>query len=127
MTPAQLTKQVLASYAGPPDPRLRELLGALISHLHAFVTETKITPEEWLAAVRFLTATGQKCDDERQEFILLSDVLGVSSLVDLVNAAEGATESTVLGPFYVPGAPHRAMGEPIGGLRTATPPWCAAG
>jgi catechol 1,2-dioxygenase len=114
MTPVQLTKQVLAAYADPPDPRLRELLGSLISHLHAFVTETRLTPEEWLTAVRFLTATGQKCDEERQEFILLSDVLGVSSLVDLVNAAEGATESTVLGPFYVPGAPHRAMGEPIG-------------
>jgi protocatechuate 3,4-dioxygenase beta subunit len=114
MTPAQLTEQVLAAYADPPDPRLRELLGSLIGHLHAFVTETRLTPEEWLTAVRFLTATGQKCDEERQEFILLSDVLGVSSLVDLVNAAEGATESTVLGPFYVPGAPHRAMGEPIG-------------
>jgi protocatechuate 3,4-dioxygenase beta subunit len=114
MTPAELTRQVLAAYADPPDPRLRELLGSLISHLHAFVTETRLTPEEWLTAVRFLTATGQECDEERQEFILLSDVLGVSSLVDLVNAAEGATESTVLGPFYVPGAPHRAMGEPIG-------------
>jgi protocatechuate 3,4-dioxygenase beta subunit len=121
MTPAQLTRQVLAAYASPPDPRLRELLGALISHLHAFVTETRLTPEEWLAAVRFLTATGHTCDDERQEFILLSDVLGVSSLVDLVNAAEGATESTVLGPFYVPGAPHRAMGEPIGRPQDGTP------
>jgi protocatechuate 3,4-dioxygenase beta subunit len=114
MTPAQLTKQVLAAYASAADPRRRELLGALVSHLHAFVTETSLTPEEWLTAVQFLTATGQKCDEERQEFILLSDVLGVSSLVDLVNAAEGATESTVLGPFYVPGAPHRAMGEQIG-------------
>jgi protocatechuate 3,4-dioxygenase beta subunit len=121
MTPAQLTKQVLAAYAGPPDARLRELLGALISHLHAFVTETGLTPQEWLGAVQFLTATGQKCDEERQEFILLSDVLGVSSLVDLVNAAEGATESTVLGPFYVPGAPHRAMGEPIGRPQDGSP------
>ncbi|HEY1920144.1 MAG TPA: dioxygenase [Streptosporangiaceae bacterium] len=121
MTPAQLTKQVLAAYAGAPDPRLRDLLGALVSHLHAFVTETGLTPDEWLAAVQFLTATGQKCDEERQEFILLSDVLGVSSLVDLVNAAEGATESTVLGPFYVPGAPHRAMGEPIGRPQDGSP------
>ena len=121
MTPAQLTGQVLAAYASPRDPRLRELLGTLISHLHAFVTETRLTPEEWLTAVRFLTATGQTCDDERQEFILLSDVLGVSSLVDLVNAAEGATESTVLGPFYVPGAPHRAMGEPIGRPQDGVP------
>jgi protocatechuate 3,4-dioxygenase beta subunit len=120
-TPAQLTEQVLAAYAGTPDPRLRELLAALVSHVHAFVTETGLTPEEWLAAVRFLTATGQKCDQERQEFILLSDVLGISSLVDLVNAAEGATESTVLGPFYVPGAPHRAMGEPIGRPQDGSP------
>ena len=115
MTDAQkLTDEVLRAYAVTPDPRLRELLAALIRHLHAFAVETRLTPEEWLAAVRFLTATGQTCDDQRQEFILLSDVLGLSSLVDVVNAAEGATESTVLGPFYVPGAPARAMGEHIG-------------
>jgi protocatechuate 3,4-dioxygenase beta subunit len=114
MKPAELTEQVLAAYAGAPDPRLRELLAALIRHVHGFVTETGLTTQEWLAAVEFLTATGQKCDAERQEFILLSDVLGFSSLVDLVNAADGATESTVLGPFYVPGAPTRAMGEQIG-------------
>jgi protocatechuate 3,4-dioxygenase beta subunit len=114
MTPQQLTKQVLAAYAGTPDPRLRELLTSLITHLHAFAAETRLTRQEWLAGVEFLTATGQKCDAERQEFILLSDVLGFSSLVDLINAADGATESTVLGPFYVPGAPTRAMGEQIG-------------
>jgi hydroxyquinol 1,2-dioxygenase len=114
MTPAELTEEVLAAYAGTPDPRLRELLAALIAHLHAFAVQTRLTPSEWLAAVEFLTATGQKCDAERQEFILLSDVLGLSSLVDIVNAAAGATESTVLGPFYVPGAPERAMGEQIG-------------
>jgi len=114
MTPQQLTKQVLDAYAGTPDPRLRELLTSLITHLHAFAAETRLTRQEWLAGVEFLTATGQKCDAERQEFILLSDVLGFSSLVDLINAADGATESTVLGPFYVPGAPTRAMGEQIG-------------
>ena len=114
MTPQQLTKQVLAAYASTSDPRLRELLTSLISHLHAFAVETQLTRQEWLAGVEFLTATGQKCDSERQEFILLSDVLGFSSLVDLINAADGATESTVLGPFYVPGAPVRAMGEQIG-------------
>jgi hydroxyquinol 1,2-dioxygenase len=114
MTPQQLTKQVLAAYAGTPDPRLRELLTSLITHLHAFAAETRLTRQEWLAGVEFLAATGQKCDAERQEFILLSDVLGFSSLVDLINAADGATESTVLGPFYVPGAPTRAMGEQIG-------------
>lgn len=114
MTPDQLTEQVLAAYADAPDPRLRQLLASLIRHLHAFTVENRLTRQEWLAGVEFLTATGQKCDDERQEFILLSDVLGFSSLVDLINAADGATESTVLGPFYVPGAPVRAMGERIG-------------
>ncbi len=114
MTPRQLTGQVLDAYAGAADPRLRELLAALISHLHAFAAETRLTQQEWLAGLEFLTATGQLSGAERQEFILLSDVLGLSSLVDIVNAAPGATESTVLGPFYVPGAPARAMGEQIG-------------
>lgn len=114
LTPAQLTEQVAAAYAGTPAPRLRELLTALVRHLHAFATETRLTEAEWMAGIEFLTATGQKCDDQRQEFVLLSDVLGLSSLVDVINAAAGATESTVLGPFYRPGAPARAMGEPIG-------------
>jgi protocatechuate 3,4-dioxygenase beta subunit len=121
MTPDQLTKQVLAAYAGTPDPRLRQLLASLIGHLQAFAVETGLTRQEWLAAVDFLTATGQKCDDKRQEFILLSDVLGFSSLVDLINAADGATESTVLGPFYVPGAPVRAMGEQLGRPEDGSP------
>jgi protocatechuate 3,4-dioxygenase beta subunit len=121
MTPDQLTEQVLAAYADAPDPRLRQLLASLIGHLHAFAVENRLTRQEWLAGVEFLTATGQKCDDERQEFILLSDVLGFSSLVDLINAADGATESTVLGPFYVPGAPVRAMGERIGRPEDGSP------
>jgi len=113
-SPVQLAGEVLTAYAGTPDPRLRKLLMSLIGHLHAFAVETQLTPGEWQAAVDFLTATGRRCDDRRQEFILLSDVLGLSSLVDVINAAPGATESTVLGPFYVPGAPHRALGEQIG-------------
>ncbi|MGN6173290.1 MAG: dioxygenase [Streptosporangiaceae bacterium] len=121
MTPDQLTEQVLAAYADTPDPRLRQLLASLIRHLHAFAVENRLTRREWLAGVEFLTATGQECDDERQEFILLSDVLGYSSLVDLINAADGATESTVLGPFYVPGAPVRAMGERIGRPEDGSP------
>jgi len=121
MTPGQLTEDVLAAYSGTPDPRLRELLAALIAHLHAFVAATRLTPAEWQAAIAFLIATGHTCDDERQEFILLSDVLGLSSLVDLVNAAPGATESTVLGPFYVPGAPRRAPGEQIGRPEDGSP------
>jgi protocatechuate 3,4-dioxygenase beta subunit len=121
MTPAELTEEVRGAYAGTPNRRLAELLAALIDHLHAFAVQTRLTPSEWLAAVEFLTATGHRCDAERQEFILLSDVLGLSSLVDLVNAAQGATESTVLGPFYVPGAPVRAMGEHIGRPQDGSP------
>jgi hydroxyquinol 1,2-dioxygenase len=114
MTPAELTDDVLKAFGGTPDARLRELITALISHLHAFAAETGLTQQEWMTGLQFLTAVGQKCDDQRQEFVLLSDVLGLSSLVDVINAEAGATESTVLGPFYVPGAPERAMGEHIG-------------
>jgi protocatechuate 3,4-dioxygenase beta subunit len=110
----KLTAEVLQAYAGTPDPRFRELLTALIRHLHAFAIETGLTAQEWMAGIEFLTAVGQKCDPERQEFILLSDTLGLSSLVETINASAGATEPTVLGPFYRPGAPHREMGEHIG-------------
>ena len=120
-TPGLLTEQVLAAYAGTADARLRELFAALIRHVHAFAVETGLTPREWLEGLEFLTATGQKCNAERQEFILLSDVLGLSSLVDLVNAADGATESTVLGPFYIPGAPTRPMGAHIGRPEDGSP------
>jgi hypothetical protein len=99
MTPPELTGQVLTAFAGTSAPRLREMLSALIKHLHAFATETSLTPQEWLAGIRFLTATGQACDEVRQEFVLLSDVLGLSSLVEMLNAASDATEATVLGPF----------------------------
>ena len=117
----ELTAEVLRAYAGTPDPRLRELLSALIGHLHAFATETSLTSAEWMAGIEFLTAVGQKCDPQRQEFILLSDVLGLSSLVQTINAAEGATEPTVLGPFYLPGSPHREMGEQIGRAEDGEP------
>jgi catechol 1,2-dioxygenase len=121
MTPAQLTDRVVEAFGSTPDPRRRELISSLIRHLHAFAVETRLTPEEWLAGLQFLTATGQKCGERRQEFVLLSDVLGLSSLVDIVNAADGATESTVLGPFYVAGAPARAMGEHIGRPEDGSP------
>jgi protocatechuate 3,4-dioxygenase beta subunit len=109
-----LTEAVLRAYEGTADPRLRELLVALIGHLHAFAVETGLTGQEWIAGLEFLTAVGQKCDPKRQEFILLSDVLGLSSLVETINAAEGSTEPTVLGPFYRPGAPGKQDGEQIG-------------
>jgi len=102
-----LTKAAVQRLAGCGDPRTRQLLEAVIRHLHALVREVEPTPEEWLEAIRFLTVTGQKCDEQRQEFILLSDVLGVSMLVDAINHRKpaGATESSVLGPFYMEGAP----------------------
>jgi hydroxyquinol 1,2-dioxygenase len=112
---AELTAAVLRSFEQTPDPRLRVLLEALTRHLHAFVEETRLTLPEWAAAVDFLTATGQRSDATRQEFILLSDVLGVSSLVESVNhdAGLGETESTVLGPFHVVASPPRGLGDDI--------------
>ena len=106
---------VAASFAGTPDPRLRQVLTALVRHLHAFVKDVELTEQEWAYAVDFLTRTGQKCDDTRQEFILLSDVLGVSMLVETVNhrTRAGSTESTVLGPFHVVDSPRRALGDSI--------------
>ncbi|UWU19442.1 6-chlorohydroxyquinol-1,2-dioxygenase (plasmid) [Rhizobium sullae] len=97
------------------DPRLREIMSSLVKHLHAFIKEARISQQEWEAAIRFLTETGRICSEERQEFILLSDTLGVSMLVDAINnrRQSGATENTVLGPFHVAGAPHRKMGDCI--------------
>jgi hydroxyquinol 1,2-dioxygenase len=114
---------VIESFAPTRDPRLRELLSSLVRHLHAFVRETEPTIAEWEQAIEFLTATGQKCDDERQEFILLSDVLGISMLVETINNRKsgGATESTVLGPFHVVKSPRRELGDTIDFVETGTP------
>jgi hydroxyquinol 1,2-dioxygenase len=103
------------SFAATADPRLRELLNSLVRHLHAFVRDTEPTVAEWERAIDFLTATGHKCDAERQEFILLSDVLGISMLVETINNRKtaGATESTVLGPFHMVTSPRRALGDTI--------------
>ncbi len=97
------------------DARLAQVMRALVSHLHAFIKEVHLTPEEWETAIAFLTKTGQMCSGERQEYILLSDVLGVSMLVDAINNRRppGATENTVFGPFHVADAPIRAMGDTI--------------
>jgi len=110
---AELLDEVLSRYTESPNPRLREITEAAIRHLHAFVEEVDLQRDEWFAGIQFLTAAGQKCDDTRQEFILLSDTLGVSTLVEMVthDGTEGSTENTVLGPFYVPGSPARAKGE----------------
>ena len=97
------------------EPRLAAVMASLVKHLHQFVREVELTQAEWEYAVDFLTKTGQICSGERQEFILLSDTLGVSMLVDAINnrRPEGATENTVFGPFHVEGAPVREMGDKI--------------
>jgi hydroxyquinol 1,2-dioxygenase len=97
------------------DPRLRDVMTALVRHLHAFAREVNLTQDEWEHGIGFLTRTGQMCSGERQEFILLSDVLGFSMLVDAINNRRpaGATENTVFGPFHVADAPIRPMGENI--------------
>lgn len=109
------TQAVIQSFEGCSDPRLRQIMTSLVQHLHDFMRDIQLTEEEWLAGIEFLTATGQMCSDVRQEFILLSDTLGISCLVDAINhrKPEGATESTVLGPFYRPGAPEIEDGESI--------------
>src|SRR5215831_7720319 len=110
-----ITQAVLDRLTGCPSPRLREVSEALVHHLHAFVREVEPTADEWMTAIDFLTRTGQICSSRRQEFILLSDTLGVSMLVDAINHRfpGGATETTVLGPFYVEGPPERSLGADI--------------
>jgi catechol 1,2-dioxygenase len=106
---------VLARMKECSDPRFLKIMRSIITHLHAVIKEIEPTQDEWYAAIQFLTETGQTCTDTRQEWILLSDVLGASMLIDTMNNRRpfGATESTVLGPFYVPGAPKRELGDNI--------------
>lgn len=110
---SEITRAAIASFDHTPDPRLREIMRALVKHLHAFASEVKLTEDEWLKAIQILTRTGHITDDKRQEFILWSDALGMSMLVDALAHpnASGATESTVLGPFWTPDAPQRDYGE----------------
>jgi catechol 1,2-dioxygenase len=106
---------VISRNAQAKDARLADVMGAITKHLHAAVKEIEPTQEEWFEAIQFLTKVGHTCDDWRQEFILLSDSLGVSMLVDAINNRKpsGASESTVLGPFHVPDAPELPMGSDI--------------
>lgn len=106
---------VNARMGGDVSPRMAEVMSCLVKHLHAFAKEIHLTQAEWDIGIDFLTKTGQICSAERQEFILLSDVLGLSMLVDAINNRRpaGATENTVFGPFHVEDAPIRAMGENI--------------
>jgi hydroxyquinol 1,2-dioxygenase len=112
---AELTRAVEASFDNTPDPRLRDVLQALARHLHAFASEVELTEEEWFGAIRFLTRTGQMCDDKRQEFVLASDVMGLSMTVIGINHRHpsGATESTVFGPFFIEGSPAFENGDDL--------------
>ena len=117
------TKAVLKRWEDIPDPRLREVMQSALKHLHAFVSEVRPSGAEWFKAIEFLTQTGQKCDDKRQEFILLSDTMGVSMLVDEINnrRVAGATPSTVEGPFHIPDAPEVAHGASMAGSAPGIP------
>jgi hydroxyquinol 1,2-dioxygenase len=127
---ANLSERVIESFDKTGDERLRQVLRSLVAHLHAFVTEVGLTRREWSQAVDFLTAVGQKCDAERQECVLLSDVLGVSMLVELLNdtdTSEGGggslvpTLPTVLGPFHMTASPVRSNGSTMSELGDGTP------
>jgi hydroxyquinol 1,2-dioxygenase len=124
-TPSEITAEVVRRFDGCADRRLRQLMQSLTRHLHAFAIEVDLTEEEWAVAIRVLTETGHITDERRQEFILWSDTMGLSMLVDALanQLPDGATESTVLGPFYVPGSPAREFGADIAETAAGTPAW----
>jgi hydroxyquinol 1,2-dioxygenase len=111
-----ITQAVLAMHAGARNERLKTLMTSLVQHLHAFARETALTEAEWFEGIRFLTDTGRITTEQRQEFILLSDVLGLSMLVTAQNNRRpaGCTEATVFGPFHVEGSPRYALGGDVG-------------
>lgn len=116
LTEYSITEAVRSRIADVPNPRLKQVMQSLINHLHQFARDVRLTPEEWNAGIEFLTAAGRITDDKRQEFILLSDTLGLSALVDLMHhqgESERTTESSLLGPFYRNGAPELALGSDI--------------
>lgn len=112
VTEANLTDIAGERWSNIPDPRLRAIMASLVKHIHAFVRDIEPTESEWAAAIDWLTRTGKLCTDKRQEFILFSDVLGVSMLVDAINhrLPTGATPTTVTGPFHIQGSPKFADG-----------------
>jgi hydroxyquinol 1,2-dioxygenase len=115
LTQDNITQAVIARFAQTPDPRLKEIMTSLVQHLHSFAREVKLTEEEWFQGIDFLTRVGHITDDRRQEFILLSDTLGLSMLTVAMNNDKpaGCTEATVFGPFYVEGAPSFDLGEDV--------------
>jgi hydroxyquinol 1,2-dioxygenase len=120
---SKLTDEVLSRYKDCPDPRLKEIMTSLVKHLHSFAREVELTDQEWIKGIEFLTAVGHITDEMRQEFILLSDVLGLSmTVVELNHGSEaGETEATVQGPFYVPGAPELPKGAMVDGNPPGNP------
>ena len=110
-----LTDAVVARLKKADDPRFRQIMASAVKHLHAFAREVELTEEEWFEGIKFLTAVGQKCDDKRQEFILLSDILGLSMMIVALNhkTVPGATEATVLGPFFAHGAKEYEYGADL--------------
>ncbi|EID72927.1 MULTISPECIES: dioxygenase family protein [Rhodococcus] len=120
-----LVATVVTSFDDTPDPRLKQLMQAVVRHLHAFIREVRLTEQEWNRAIEFLTAVGNITDDKRQEFVLLSDVLGASMQTIAVNnqAHANATEATVFGPFFVADSPQIPLGGDIGGGAPGQPCW----
>ena len=118
-----ITAAVIEQFGAATDPRLKRIMTSLVQHVHDFVRDVEPTFEEWSCAIDYLTRTGQTCTDKRQEFILLSDTLGISMLVDAINhrMPEGATETTVLGPFYVNGPPELPLGADVSGGMAGEP------
>jgi hydroxyquinol 1,2-dioxygenase len=124
----QLVDTVVASFDKTEDPRLKEVMQSLTRHLHSFVREVRLTEDEWNTGIEFLTASGHITDDQRQEFILLSDVLGLSMQTIAINnttytGAAAATEATVFGPFFVDDAPEIPLGGDIAGGAPGQPCW----
>lgn len=117
LTEVNLSDAVVGAMAGAKDARFKTVMSSLVRHLHSFIQEVNLTEEEWLAGIQFLTAVGQKCDEKRQEFILLSDTLGATTMKDLVNNRKppGVTEYTILGPFYRADAPELPLSSNIAG------------
>ena len=128
-TEDDITAEVLARFADTPEPRLRQIMLGLIKHLHAFVKEVELTEAEWFQAIEMLTKAGHISDDKRQEFILFSDTLGVSMVVDLIShrKPDGATESTVFGPFHRLNAPELPPGGNIAHLDEIGAPTLVSG
>lgn len=125
ITPDDITAAAEASFDRAGEGRLRDVMQALVRHLHGFAVEVGLTEEEWEAGIRILTQTGHVTDERRQEFILWSDTLGLSMLVDALanRVPPGATEPTILGPFYVGGSPLRDYAADISEQRAGTPAW----